>query len=89
MDSRCPWGNKLVKKEERDSEKNKSIDSAHANIFSGKQSSCTQQTSPANPKKDQDHQQGFWCHGGQGQSCNPDFPTTGVNIVPKKKRDIS
>ena len=55
MDSRCPQGNRPVKKGERDSRKNKSTNSAPADTSSKKQSSSTQQTSFANPKKDQDH----------------------------------
>ena len=59
IDSRCPRGNKPVKKEEMDSGRNnKSTGSPFADTSSGKQSSFTQQTSFANPKKDQDNQQG-------------------------------
>ena len=59
IDSRCPQGNKPAKKEEKDlGRKNKSTDSPSADTSSGKQFSSTQQTSSANPKKDQDHQQG-------------------------------
>ena len=58
MDSKCPQRNR--KKDKKDSGgKNKSINSTFADTFSGKQSSSTQQTSFANPKKDQDQQQGF------------------------------
>ena len=94
MDSRCPRGNKPGKKKEKDSDgKNKSIDSTFANISSGKQSSSTQQTSFANPKKDQDHQQeGFWCRAGQWrQGCSHNSPATSVNAstVKKKVKDIS
>ena len=60
MDARCPRGNR--KKDEKDSSgKNKSIDSASADKSSGKQLFSPQQTSFANPKKDQDQQQGFRC----------------------------
>ena len=94
MDSRCPQGNRPAKKEEKDSSgKNKSTDSVFADTSSGKQSSSTQQTSSANPKKDQNHQQGaFWRQEGrqrQGQSHNS--PATGVNAstVKKEVKDIS
>ena len=59
MDSRCPQGNRPARKEEKDSGgKNKSINSPFADTSSGKQFFSIQQTSSANPKKDQDHQQG-------------------------------
>ena len=59
MDSRCPQGNRPARKEEKDSgRKNKSTDSLSADTSSRKQSFSTQQTSSANPKKDQNHQQG-------------------------------
>ena len=42
IDSKSPWGNKLVKKEGKDTGgKNNSTDSAFANKSSGKQSSST------------------------------------------------
>ena len=87
MDSRCPRENKPAKKEEKNSSgKNKSTDSFFTDTSSRKQSSSTQQTSSANPKKDQDHQQGPWhCGGRGGQGRNTDSPATGVNIVPKKE----
>ena len=53
MDSRYPQGNR--KKDEKDFGKNKSTDSAPTDTSNGKQSSSTQQTSSANPMKDQDH----------------------------------
>ena len=84
MDSRCPWGNRPAKKEEKDSRKNNYTNSALADISSKKQSSSTQQTSSANPKKDQDQQRGSWRHGRQGQ--DRDSPATGVNIVSKKEK---
>ena len=90
MDSRCPQGNRPAKKEENDSGKNKFTDSALADTSSGKQSSSTQQTSSANPKKHQDHQRGFRRRGGQRQGRSLDSPATGVNIIPKKEgKDIS
>ena len=53
IDSRCFRGNRTAKKKEKDSGgKNKSIDSPSADTSSRKQSSSTQQTSSANPKKD-------------------------------------
>ena len=59
IDSKCPQRNRPAKREEKDSgRKNKSTNSVPANTSSGKQSSSTQQTSFANPKKDQDYQQG-------------------------------
>ena len=58
IDSKCFQGKQ--KKDKKDSvRKNKSTDSVPADTFSGKQSFSTQQTFFANPKKDQDHQQGF------------------------------
>ena len=93
MDSRCPRGNKPAKKEDKDSSgKNKSTDSLSADTSSGKQSSSTQHTS-SNPKKNQDHQQGYRrCGRREGQGRNTDSPATGVNIVPTKEgkdRDMS
>ena len=41
IDSRCSWGNRPVKKEERDSKKNKSTDSALTDTSSEKQSFST------------------------------------------------
>ena len=94
MDLMCPQEKRPAKKEEKDcSRKNKSTDSAYSDTSSGKQLSSTQQTSSANPKKDQDHQQGgFWQQRGQrkqGQSHNS--PATGVNAstVKKEVKDIS
>ena len=85
IDLRCPQGNKPTKKEEKTFGKNKSTDSAFANTFSGKQSSFTQQTSSANPKKDGSRH----CKR-QRQGCHIDSSATGVNIVPKKEeRDMS
>ena len=56
MDLRYPKRNRPAKKEEKNSGgKNKSIDSPSADTSSRKQSFSTQQTSSANPKKDQDH----------------------------------
>ena len=53
MDSRCPRGSRPAKREEKDfGGKNKSTNSTPADTSSGKQSSSTQQTSSANPKKD-------------------------------------
>ena len=67
MDSRYLRRNSPTKKEEKDSDgKNKSTNSPSANTSSGKQSSSTKQTSSANLKKNQDHQQGgSRCQGGQ------------------------
>ena len=57
MNSRCFQGKKLAKNEEKDPGKmNKSTDSPSTDTSSGKQSFSTQQTSFANPKKDQDYQ---------------------------------
>ena len=85
MDSRCFRGNRLAKKEEKDSSrKNKSNNSAPADIFNEKQSFSTQQTFSAHPKKDQ--RGGFWRRKGQCQ----DSLATGVNVIPKKEEvDLS
>ena len=57
MESRCPQGSRLAKREEKDSGgKNKSTNSTPVDTSSGKQSSSARQTSFANPKRDQDHQ---------------------------------
>ena len=57
IDSRCLWGNRPAKREEKDSDgKNKSIDSTPADTSSGKQLFSARQTSSTKPKKDQDHQ---------------------------------
>ena len=53
MDSRYSRGNRKKDKKDFD-RKNKSTDSISANISSEKTSSSNQQTSSANPKKDQD-----------------------------------
>ena len=53
MDLRCSQRNRLMKKEEKDSGKNKSTDFAPADTSSKKQSSSTQQTFSAKPKKDE------------------------------------
>ena len=92
MDSQCHRENRPAKKEKekKDSRKNKSTDSAPADTSSGKQSSSAWQTSSANPKKDQDYQQGPRRHRRRGQGRNTDSPATGVNIVlMKKERDMS
>ena len=90
IDSRCHWGNRPAKKEEKDFEKNKSTDSAPADTSSRKQLFSARQTSSANPKKDQDHQRSFRHCGGWGQGRNPDSSAMGVNIVLKKElKDIS
>ena len=94
MDSRCPWGNRPVKKDEKDSGgKNKFTDSASTDTSSEKQSSSTQQTSFANPKKTQNHQQrGSWRQRGQqGQGCSHDSLAMGVNAstIKKKVKDVS
>ena len=84
MDSRCSKENRPAKKEEKDSGgKNKSTDSAPADIPSGKQTSSTQQASSAYPKKD--HRRGPW----HGRRRGQDSPTTGVNAIPKKEEDLS
>ena len=85
MDSRCSQGNNPAKKEEKDSGgKNKSTNSVLADIFSGKQSSSTQQTSSAHSKKD--HRGDPRRRRGQSQ----DSLTMGVNVNPKKKEvDLS
>ena len=83
IDSRCPQGNRSAKKEEKDFEKNKYTNSAPSDISSGKQSFSTQQTSSANPKKDQDQQRGSWYCRRRGQGH--DSPAMGINIVPKKE----
>ena len=85
MDSKCSRENRPAKKEEKDfGRKNKSTDSIPADISSGKQSSSTQQTSSADPKKD--HSGGPWHGRGQGQ----DLPAMGVIATPKKEElDLS
>ena len=91
MDSKCPQRNR--KKDEKDSGKNKSTNSAFADIPSGKQSSSTQQTLFSNPKKDQDHQQGGSRRrrGRREQGCGRNSPTTGANAnaVKREERDLS
>ena len=92
MDSRCPRGNRPVRKEEKDSGgKNKSTDSLSADTSSRKQSSSTQQTSSA--KKDQNHQQGGFRRRGnrQRQGRGHDSSATGVNAtaIKKKEKDLS
>ena len=89
INSRCLRGNKPTKKEERDSGKNKSIDSSPADTSSEKQLSSTQQTSSINLKKDQVYQRDSWRRGEQGQGHSPNSPATSLNIVSKKEeRDI-
>ena len=87
MDLRCPRGNKPAKKEEKDSSgKNKSIDSPSTDISIGKQFFSIQQTSSANPKKDQNHQRSPRSRGERGrQGRNTNFLATDINIVPKKE----
>lgn len=88
IDSRCPQGNKSAKNKEKDSEKIKSTDSTFADTPSRKNSSFTQQTSSAQPKKNQNHYGNLW----HGQKCRrgQDLSATGVNVTSKKeKRDIS
>ena len=58
MDLKCPYGNKFAKKEEKDFRKNKSTNSAPANISSRKQLSFTQQTSFTHPKTDGNYREG-------------------------------
>ena len=85
MDSRCPRKNKPAKREEKNSSgKNKSTDSTPADISSGKQSSSTQQTSFAQPKKT--HCGDPWRERGRSQG----LPATGVNATLKKEEvDLS
>lgn len=88
IDSRCPQGNKSAKNEEKDSEKNKSTDSTSTDTPSRKKSSFTQQTSSAQPKKNQNHYDDP-CHR-QKYRQGQDLSATGVNVTSKKeKRDIS
>ena len=94
MNSRCPQGNRPIKKDKKDSGgKNKSTDSASANTSSGKQSFSTQQISSPNLKKDQDHQQGGSRRRGgrRGQGHSHDSLLTGVNasIVKKEVKNVS
>ena len=93
MDSRCPQEYKPVKKEEKDSGKNKSTDSTPADMSSGKQSSSIQQTSSANPKKDQNHQQGRRRCERQKQGRGRNSPATGANAnanaAKKEEKNIS
>ena len=89
IDSKYPRGNRPAKKEEKDfGGKNKSTDSAPADISSGKQTSSTQQTFFAHLKKD--HRGGPQRGRGRGQdSQGQDSPATGVNAIPKKEEDLS
>ena len=94
MDSRYPQENKPTRTKEKDSGgKNKSTDSPSTDTSYGKQSSSTQQTFSANPKKDQDHQQrgSRRQKGQQRQDYGHDCPATGVNItiVKKEEKDFS
>ena len=52
IDLRCTRGNRPARKEESNCEKNKSTDSALADICGRKQSSSIKQTSSTYPKKD-------------------------------------
>ena len=94
IDSKCSRGNKPAKKEEKDSDrKNKSTDSPSTDTSNGKQSFSIQQTSFANPKKDQDHQQGGLRRQGgqQRQRYSNNSPATGDNAsaVRKKVKNVS
>ena len=94
MDLRCPRGNRSAKKEEKNfSRRNKSTNSPFADMSNRKQSSFTQQTSSANLKKDQDHQQGgFWRRGGrqrQGHSNKPLAMGVNAGVIKKKVKDVS
>ena len=62
IDSKCPQENKPAKKEEKNFAKNKSIDSAHADILSEKQSSSTNQTFSVYLNKNQIYYRGPVIH---------------------------
>ena len=85
MDSRYPQENRPAEKEEKNSGgKNKSTDSAPADVPSGKQTSSTHQ------KKDQNYQGGPRHRGRRGRRRGQDSPATGVNItLEKEEKDIS
>ena len=87
MDSRCPRVNRPARKEEKDSGgKNKSTDSPSADMSSGKQSSSTQQTFSANPKKDQDYQRGPRRRKRRGDRVVTLIPLPRMSILfPRKK----
>ena len=81
MDSRCPQGQRPTKKEDKDSrdyEKNKSSQNPPTNA-----SSSGTQSSPAQPKKEQNSRsrQGGSRQQGQGQNT----PATGVNATAVRK----
>ena len=90
IDSRCPHWNKLAKEQKKDSRKNKSINSAFADILNEKQSSSTftNKTFSAHPKKNY-KQHGDSRHG-QEQRRGQGSAITGINIISKKEeKDIS
>ena len=84
IDVMCLQGYKLVKIEDKNSGKNKSIDILPADVPNRKQTSSTYQ------KKHQNYQRSFWHHGKQGRRWDQDSSTTSVNITSKKEeKDIS
>ena len=88
IDSKYARENKPAKKEEKDSEKNKSTNSASTDISSGKQSFSIQQASFINPKKDQKHHRGLRHERGCGRG--QDSPATDANVIFKKENvDLS
>ena len=88
MDSRCFQRNRPTKKNEKDSKKNMSTDSASADIFSKKQLYSTKKAFSTNSKKDKKYHGGP--QGRQRRRQGQDSPATSANITLKKEKiDLS
>ena len=90
IDAMCLQGYRPAKKEDKDSGKNKSVNSPHTDVPNGKHSQQSSTHQSQTGKKDQDYQEGSRRRDRRRQGRTHDSPTTDVNIIPKKEeKDIS